>query len=189
MNLPNKLTVIRMLLCPILMFFLLLDIPHSYLISVIIFIGASLTDLFDGKIARRDNLITNFGKFLDPLADKMLVNAAFVGFMANGIFGCGPWLLFIVLTREFLISSLRLVAAGNGNIIAAGKLGKLKTITQMTAIIAVMVFEEAKFFLPDFLDIYLDWTGCILLWISTVMAVISGIEYLYVNRKFVDHRK
>lgn len=188
MNIPNKLTLIRIALSPILMLFLLMDFPHSYLISVIIFIGASLTDLFDGRIARRDNLITNFGKFLDPLADKMLINAALVGFMARGVFGCGAWLLFIVLTREFLVTSLRLVAAGSGKVIPAGKLGKIKTVSQMTAIIAVMVFKEAELFLPSGFVPYLDWIGCILLWISTVMVVVSGAEYLYLNRKFVNYK-
>ena len=196
MNLPNKLTVFRIILTPIFMALLVTDMPGgtNIIAALAVFTVASLTDLADGKIARSRLLITNFGKFLDPLADKMLTTAAFLGFMIRGIgFGI-EWITFIVLFREFLISSLRLVVVSSekSKVIAANIWGKLKTVSQMVAIIYAM------------LAYYIIETGCLgevwntvilpvstsaLLWISAVLAVISGVIYLVQNREFVDPTK
>ena len=140
MNLPNKLTVLRIILTPIFLACFLIDFPHHMLIAAIIFIGASITDAIDGNYAREHNLVTDFGKFLDPLADKMLTTAAFLGFIELGI-GVGiTWITFIILIREFLITSLRLISSGKGVVIAANMWGKVKTVMQMVAIIATMFF-------------------------------------------------
>ena len=191
LNLPNKLTVARIIATPVFMLCLMWNFPGHYILALLIFIGASLTDLFDGKYAREHNLVTDFGKFLDPLADKMLTTAAFIGFTAKGI-GTGiEWILFIVLFREFLISSLRLVAVSSGGkVIAANKWGKLKTVIQMTAIIYVIT--AAAFIeiinipvLTTILAILAD----ILLWTSAVLAVVSGVIYLFDNKDHVDPEK
>ena len=135
MNLPNKLTILRVILIPVFLVFLLVDaIPFNVILALVIFAAASLTDMIDGKIARKYNLVTNFGKFADPLADKMLTTAAFLSFMFKGI--TGPWPLFIILTREFAVSGVRLAAAAEGKVIAASFWGKFKTVTQMLSIIA-----------------------------------------------------
>ncbi|MFI3207463.1 MAG: CDP-diacylglycerol--glycerol-3-phosphate 3-phosphatidyltransferase [Clostridia bacterium] len=118
MNIPNKLTVIRVLLVPFFVFFCMADfIPHNILLALIVFAVASITDYFDGMIARRDNLITDFGKFADPLADKILVMAALICFVANG--SIDVWQVTLIMFREFAVTSIRLVAAGNGKVIAA----------------------------------------------------------------------
>ena len=132
MNLPNKLTVARMIATPIFMFFMMWEFKYNYLVALIIFILASLTDWLDGKIARKYNLVTDFGKFLDPIADKMLTTSALLGFIAKDV-GTGiTWIVFIVLFREFLIASLRLVAASSPvkKVVAANIWGKLKPLAR-----------------------------------------------------------
>ncbi len=195
MNLPNKLTVLRIILVPMFLVLLMWEFPHHYLIANLVFVGASLTDLIDGKIARKHGLVTDLGKFLDPLADKMLTTAAFLGFMACSIgdrFGgvmtdMLMWVNFIVLTREFLVTSVRLMAAGGGKVVAANIYGKLKTVFQMVAIITTMAFEYIIGFgiLPQFVCNILVVTYTVLIWVSTLMAVISGVVYVYQNRHFV----
>ena len=146
MNLPNKLTVLRIILTPVYLAAMLIEFPYHYFVAVAIFAIASLTDMLDGKIARKRNLITNFGKLCDPLADKMLTTSAYLGFMflysaAGGNYG---WqmttIVFIVLFREFMVSSLRLVTAKSGLVVAANIWGKLKTVSQMVGIIAALFF-------------------------------------------------
>lgn len=130
MNTPNKLTVARMLATPFFVATMLIDFPYHYLVSLILFAAASLTDMIDGKMARKYNLVTTFGKFLDPLADKMLTTAAYLGFiyMFAGTKYCWQMtvIVFIVLFREFMVSSLRLITAGEGVVVAANIWGKLK---------------------------------------------------------------
>ena len=191
MNLPNKLTIMRIIMTPIFMLALLLEFPFHYGIALILFIAASLTDMFDGKIARKQNLITDFGKFLDPLADKMLTTAAFLGFIALDI-GYGiTWIVFIVLFREFLVSSLRLVAVSSGGkVIAANIWGKLKTVSQMTAIIFALTAKQfCEFVNIPVLTTILDVTTSVLLWISAILCVISGAIYLLSNKEAVDPSK
>ena len=199
MNLPNKLTVLRIILVPIFLVALMWNFPHHYLVADLLFVAASLTDLLDGKIARKHNLITDLGKFLDPLADKMLTTAAFLGFMACSIgdrFGGAMtdmlmWVNFIVLTREFMVTSVRLMAAGGGKVVAANIYGKLKTVFQMASIITAMAFEWFIELLSSFMtlpaivsDIMVIFYTA-LIWISTVMAVISGVIYVWQNKEYI----
>ena len=191
LNLPNKLTVARIIATPVFMLFLSVEFKGHYLVALLIFIAASLTDMFDGRYARKHNMVTNFGKFLDPLADKMLTTAALIGFAIKGVGEGIGWILFIVLFREFLISSLRLVAVSSGGkVIAANIWGKLKTVSQMAAIIytltALFIMEFLKMgLLAAVLGTFIN----IFLWISAVLAVISGVIYLLDNKDCINPEK
>ena len=193
MTLPNKLTVLRILLAPVFLILLVIPFPHHYLAALAVFGAASLTDLFDGKIARETGQITNLGKFLDPLADKMLTTAAFLGFMVCGIGGAVPmmWVNFIVLTREFLVTSFRYMAASSGKVVAANIYGKIKTVSQMVAILMALTFE----YLIG-LPLGLEGTGwavamrtayVVAIWFSTLMTVVSGAVYAWENREFLKN--
>lgn len=190
MNLPNKLTLLRIILAPIFLALLIVDFPFHYIGALAVFIIASLTDMIDGKLARKYNLITDFGKFMDPLADKMLTTAAFIGFIELGL-GYGiVWITMIVLTREFLITSLRLSAASAGTVIAANIWGKAKTVAQMVAIIltlTVLAIGE----LPALGGIAAigKCVAAVTLWISAVLTVISGVIYMIDNGKFINTNK
>lgn len=189
MNLPNKLTVLRVILTPIFMVTLLWDFKFHYAVSLLIFIVASLTDMLDGKIARSRGLVTDFGKFLDPLADKMLTTAAFLGFIPLNIGAGVVWMAFIVLFREFAISSIRLIAVSSGGkVIAANIWGKLKTVFQMIAIIFALTAKTATEFFPV-LEGPLGVITTILLWISTVLCIISGAVYLADNKEILKDTK
>lgn len=195
MNLPNKLTVLRAVLIPVFLFFFFADfIPYHYTISLFAFVIASVTDALDGHIARKHNLVTDFGKFLDPLADKALVIAALAAFVEMGIFGSVP--LIIIVIREFMVSGLRLVTAGKGVVVAAGFWGKLKTAFTMVAIILILVLLS--------LTIDLNWFGIEIppamvvglnvlvqaaIWISVILTVISGVVYLKGYWKYIDTDK
>lgn len=140
MNLPNKLTIFRVALVPFFVFVLMADyIPHHFIIAMAIFGIASYTDHLDGKIARRDNLITDFGKFMDPLADKILVMAALICFVALGF--TDVWMVTLIMFREFAVTSVRLVAAGSGKVIAANNLGKIKTVSQIIAVLVILLMQ------------------------------------------------
>ena len=180
MNTPNKLTILRMILVPIFMFFFLCeDIPFNYLLAALSFAAASITDCIDGHIARKHNLITDFGKFLDPLADKILTTSAIICFIPLGL--AGPVMAMIILARDVLVTSLRLVASGKGTVIAANSWGKVKTISQMVAIVVTLVLLTfAEFFEISYSVIYI--LSQILLWVSTALTLISGIIYLWQNR-------
>lgn len=191
MNLPNKLTVLRIILTPIFMLSLVWQFPYHYIVALFVFIFASLTDFFDGKIARQQGIVTDFGKFLDPLADKMLTTSAFLGFIALGIGDGAVWIAFIVLFREFLVSSLRLVAVSSGGkVIAANIWGKLKTVTQMIAIIYALAAEQFIQFVDiPVLTLVLRSLTTVFLWISAVICIISGAIYLIDNIKFINSSK
>lgn len=191
MNLPNKLTVIRIILTPFFLLALLLNFPFHYLVALVIFIVASFTDFLDGQIARKQGIVTSFGKFLDPLADKMLTTAALLGFLELGIGYGVVWITFIVLFREFLVSSLRLVAVSSGGkVIAANIWGKLKTVSQMVSIIFAMAAKQlCELVNIPVLTIVLDSLITIFLWISAVLCVISGAIYLLDNKECVDSSK
>ncbi len=194
MNLPNKLTVGRIILVPFFVALMLIDFSLNHLAALLIFIAASLTDLFDGKIARKRNLVTDFGKFADPLADKILVLSALLCFVQNGYCDCVA--VIIVLFREFAVTSIRLIAASKGKVVAANIWGKVKTVTQMIAIIAVIVFQAVlelpEIGIPFAPEIYTAlssvlWiAGEALIWVSTFFAIISGIIYIYQNREFIS---
>lgn len=192
MNLPNKLTVGRIILVPFFVAALLANFPLNNAVALIIFIAASLTDMFDGKIARKNGLVTDFGKFADPLADKILVLAALLCFVQLGICDCIA--VIIVLFREFSVTSIRLIAASKGKVVAANMWGKAKTVSQMIAIIAVIAmqivlelpevglnFINAATFEPIFFVV-----GKILIWISVVFTIISGVVYIIQNRQFIS---
>jgi len=198
MNTPNKLTVGRIIATPIFMVTMLLDFPYHYLISLIIFIVASLTDMIDGKMARKYNLVTDFGKFLDPLADKMLTTAAYLGFIS--IYGQTPkyciqvtFIAFIVLFREFMVSSIRLVVVSSGGkVIAANIWGKAKTMSQMLGIIASLAaysFMEIFTLQGTYFRTVCDTVIMILFWISAVLCVVSGTIYLMGSKQYINSSK
>ena len=171
MNLPNKLTIFRVILIPFFVVFMLAPICPGYAnyIAVAIFIVASLTDLLDGKIARKYNLVTDFGKFMDPLADKLLVCAAMICLIETG--QLAAWIVIVIISREFIISGFRLVAADNGIVIAASYWGKFKTVSQMAMIIVLIA---------DFGGVF-DVIGTVLIWVSLVLTVVSLIDYIAKN--------
>ncbi len=193
MNLPNKLTLIRMIMTPFFLVALLVPFDFHYLVAIAIFSVASYTDYLDGNIARKQNIVTSFGKFLDPIADKMLTTSAFLGFIALGIGKGIVWITFIVLFREFMVASVRMVAvSGGGKVIAANIWGKLKTVFQMIAIIFAMTaeqFKELPWFSFPVVNAILDLLTSLLLWISAALCVISGIIYLIQNKEFIDSTK
>ena len=171
MNLPNKLTLLRVALIPVYIWAFLTD---KYILAIIIFALASITDTLDGYIARKNNLVTNFGKIMDPLADKVLVYTAFVLLIPEPVKG---WMMVIILAREFTVSGIRTIAAANGVVIAAGISGKLKTVFQMFAV----PFILASFAYPD--SRFISVTAMVLLYASLVMTVYSGVEYVVKNKE------
>lgn len=192
MNTPNKLTVARIIATPVFMAAMLIDMPFKYIVSLLLFSAAALTDFIDGRMARRLNIVTNFGKFLDPLADKMLTTAAFLGFAANGICSGMTVILFITLFREFLVSSLRLVTvSSSGTVVAANIWGKAKTVVQMLSIFAGLLVKAAAELgaLPASLEAVLLIVVGILLWIGAVLCVISGAIYLFDCREYINPKK
>lgn len=188
MNLPNKLTVARVVLVPFFIFFLLTDmVPMSCLWALIVFALASITDALDGHIARSRNLVTNFGKFLDPLADKVLVISALVCFVELGLAGAVP--VIIIIAREFMVSGLRLVTAGEGIVVAAGIWGKLKTAFTMAAIVIILLFAVMFGKDPAGYETWAVITEQVLIWISTVLTIISGYIYLNGYKSYINTDK
>lgn len=204
MNLPNKLTLTRILLVPVFMVFVSLTSlngiadgsfqPTYYLIAGIVFAAASFTDFLDGHLARKWNMVTDFGKFADPLADKLLTTVAFIYMMRDGV--CSPVVLCIILAREFAVSGLRMVAAGakDGKVIAANMWGKVKTVLQMLSIIfyffgmsiASMSATGAEQGVRQLLVISISMALC---WLVAAVTAISGIKYLWDNRSFINTAK
>lgn len=189
MNLPNRLTVMRVILIPLFLVFMLVRaIPFNFFLALVVFIIASITDALDGQIARKRNLVTNFGKFLDPLADKVLVMSAIVAFVELRWIGAIP--VIIILGREFMVTSLRLVAnKSGGTVIAAGFSGKLKTAFTMIAIITILIMQGVEKNLKFALPFNTKFTGEILIWIATALTVVSGIQYLWNYRHHIDPSK
>lgn len=172
MNLANKLTTFRVLCIPIFVVFMLIEsIPYNYYLAAIVFIVASITDLFDGKIARKYHLVTNFGKFMDPLADKMLVSAALICLTPKMI---PSWVVIIIISRELFISGFRMLATDQGIVLAAGWWGKFKTAFSMVMIIVLIVNTPLN-------NSVLYIIGQILIWISLALTIISMIEYVSKN--------
>ncbi len=173
MNLPNKLTILRVCLIPFFVVFLLLEGGQNQTyrsISTVIFIVASLTDMLDGKIARKYNLVTNFGKFMDPLADKLLVCSALICLIELG--RIPSWMVIVIISREFIISGFRLVASDNGVVIAASYWGKFKTTFQMIAVVLLILQIPALTLVTN-----------ICLWIALILTVVSLADYVVKNRK------
>ena len=172
MNLVNKLTTFRVLCIPIFVVFMLIEsISYNYYLAAIVFIVASITDFFDGKIARKYHLVTNFGKFMDPLADKMLVSAALICLTPKMI---PSWVVIIIISRELFISGFRMLAADQGIVLAAGWWGKFKTAFSMVMIIVLIVNTPLN-------NSVLYIIGQILIWISLALTIISMIEYVSKN--------
>ena len=183
MNLPNKLTLVRIILTPFYLAAMLLDFDYHFLVAAAIFVVASVTDFLDGNIARKRNIVTTFGKLCDPLADKMLVTAALLAFMDLGV--CNIWIVMIILTREFLVTSFRLVATSQGIVIPAGIMGKVKTVSQMVFSIIIMFamhFADSGIF--EFEKVAL--LSNILLGISAALTVVSGVKYIVDGKKVID---
>ena len=180
MNLPNKLTILRTLMIPVFLFFLLTDCAGDYSkwIAVVVFILASLTDFLDGHIARKYNLVTNFGKFMDPLADKLLVCSAMIALV--GMHRLSSIVAIIIIAREFIISGFRLIASDNGIVIAASYWGKFKTTFQMLMVIVLIL---------NFDNCYFQLLGTVLTYIALVLTVVSLIDYLWKNRAVLKEQK
>ncbi len=188
MNLPNKLTLLRVILVPFFVFFMLTDIvPFSEIIALVIFALASITDALDGHIARSRNLVTTFGKFLDPLADKVLVVSALICMCELGLVGAVP--VIIIVAREFMVSGLRLVTANEGVVVAAGIWGKLKTAFTMVAIVVIMLGMCFNFEAGSSAAGIMEIVNQVLIWIATVLTVISGGVYLKGYWKYIDASK
>lgn len=173
MNLPNKLTILRVIMIPFFVLFLLTDIggPYGKYISLALFIIASLTDLLDGKIARKYNLVTNFGKFMDPLADKLLVCSAMICLIEKG--KLAAWIVILIISREFIISGFRLIASDNGVVIAASYWGKFKTTFQMLMVIVLIADLGGNIF---------PVVETVLVYISLILTIVSLADYLIKNK-------
>ncbi len=183
-NIPNLLTVIRIFMAPVFLVFLMTEsIHHHFLWAFILFVVASITDFIDGKLARKNNQITNLGKLLDPLADKMLTTAALLGFMQYGL--CNIWVLMIVLTREFAVTGMRMIATVQNVVIPANIWGKIKTATQMILSGAIILLAEIKLMSPD-----VFWTvSNTAMWIIAAFTFISGAIYIVQAVKVIDFSK
>ena len=192
MNLPNKLTLLRFVLVPVFMVFMYIDNPYSYLIGLIVFAVASFTDFLDGSIARKYNMVTDFGKFMDPLADKLLTTVALIYLCLNGM--CHEVVICIVLAREFAVSGIRLIAAANpkgSKVIAAGMMGKAKTVFQMVA--SMLGLLAMALFAMDVMgaEVY-AWMSLVtnvLMWIMAVLTVVSGMQYIVPNFDLIKNAK
>ena len=194
LNVPNILTIARIFITPIFLAVILMDtLPHKFLIACVIFSIGSITDAVDGHLARKNNQITNFGKFLDPIADKILTTSALLAFMSMGL--CNIWIVMLVLTREFAIASVRMIAAAGGVVIPANIWGKIKTVSQMVFTILIMLLGETWEIISNtnavlfakLPDLSLISNG--LLWITAILTVISGIIYLNDSKKIIDFTK
>lgn len=196
LNTPNKLTIARMIITPVFLAVLLWgSLPHRFLVATIIYSIAAITDAIDGKLARKNNQITNFGKLLDPIADKVLTTSALLAFMVMDL--CNIWIVMIVLTREFAVASIRMIAAANGVVIPANFWGKLKTVSQMTFTIVIMLLGEVQGLLQTYAadfaatlpDNLLSLISNGLLWITAILTVISGAIYIKDSKNVIDYTK
>ncbi|MBE5967848.1 MAG: CDP-diacylglycerol--glycerol-3-phosphate 3-phosphatidyltransferase [Lachnospiraceae bacterium] len=172
MNLPNKITLFRVIMIPVFLFiYLMPGIPYGNYIAAAIFLIAAFSDFLDGYLARKNNLVTNFGKFMDPLADKLLVSGALICFVENGL--VPAWIVFIIIAREFIISGFRLVASDNGVVIAASWWGKIKTNVQMImSVMLILNFDHPVIHVLEQITIYL----------AVILTVVSLVDYMVKNK-------
>ena len=203
MNLPNKLTLARIGLIPVFVFFVSVNIQYRFFWAAFVFAIASFTDYLDGHIARKQGIVTDFGKFADPLADKILTTTAIVYLMNIGL--CHPLVIILIITREFAVSGVRMVAAGakDGTVIAANIWGKVKTVLQMVSVILVYTMLGIAEMQIAANQKHIDWAAGsvsslmqtttqishILMWLVAVVTVVSGIQYLWQNRQFINTAK
>lgn len=181
MNTANKITILRILMIPIFMVVLMIDFAYNDLIAALIFVVAAATDGVDGYVARKYNQITDFGKFIDPLADKLLVATALICLVDMG--RISAWMAIIIIAREFIVTSLRIVAISKGVVIAAEMTGKIKTVIQIIATVIALVFAEDKFLIGD-------WSaGYIAMLIATLFTIYSGVVYLKNNWNLISDNK
>ena len=182
MNLPNKLTLARILLIPVFVAILEIAFPGQYLWAALVFAAASFTDYLDGHIARKYHLVTDFGKFADPLADKILTTTALIYLVQMDL--CHPIVLVIVIAREFAVSGVRMVAAGapGGKVIAANMWGKAKTMLQMVSVLVILVMLGVG-------SSYTPVVSNILMWAVGLLTLVSGVQYLWGNREFINTAK
>ena len=183
MNLPNRLTLARVIAIPAIVALMMIGGRVCGLTAAVLFVAASLTDYLDGHIARSRGLVTDFGKFMDPIADKLLVTAVMIMMVERALMP--GWVLVVFVAREFIVSGLRLVAAGKGRVLAAGKLGKLKTASQMAALTVTLVGYYA---LDGQMTPWLSAVSDALIYVALVLAVWSGVDYLVRNREFIAQR-
>ncbi|MCI5809023.1 MAG: CDP-diacylglycerol--glycerol-3-phosphate 3-phosphatidyltransferase [Oscillospiraceae bacterium] len=186
MNLPNKLTCLRMLMVPFFVAAMVLPFSNHYLWALILFIAASFTDTLDGKIARKQGLVTDFGKFMDPLADKILVTSALICFV--DLWTTPAAVIIVIIAREFVVTSLRLIAAPKGIVIAADIFGKMKTVLQMiwvAATIFQMYLEEELWIGIPALSVL----NTVLMWLTLALTIVSGVNYLWKNRAVLSDMK
>lgn len=191
MNLPNKLTLLRVLLIPVFLVMIYVEaISYHFLWALVVFAAASFTDMLDGKIARKRGLVTNFGKFLDPLADKVLVITGLIIFVALDEIRMSAIPLIIIVAREFMVSGLRLLAAEEGVVVAAGIWGKLKTaFTMVTLVVGLLYLTVAFDFGVAVPDWFRTWVLGGLIWISTALTILSGLVYLKGCWSYIDSDK
>lgn len=187
MNLPNQITIFRIFLAPVFLLLLLLPIPHSYFWAAAVFGLAGVSDSLDGYLARRNKQVTTFGKLMDPVADKLLTTAALLAFMRFG--WCDVWLVLLVLAREFLVTSVRMVASAQGVVIPANVWGKVKTVSQViTTLLILLLAEAARGFegLSWFRDTaHFGLVSGALLWVTAILAVASGVIYVWDAAKVI----
>lgn len=184
MNLPNKLTVFRIFLVPVIVFFLIYNgLENHYLYALLVFLIASYTDRLDGRIARKNGIITNFGKIMDPLADKILVVSVFICFTASGI--VPTWATVLIVCREFIVTSIRfLILEDSKKIVSANMWGKLKTISQMLTLIFILSIQSCGSLFD--INLFLPYiVKNVLIWISVALSVVSGIIYVLKNYKYI----
>lgn len=179
MNLPNKLTLLRVCMIPLFVILALVETTATQILAVIVFLLACFTDYLDGHIARSCNLVTDFGKFMDPIADKLLVMSALVILVSQS--RMPAWVCIVMLAREFIISGFRLVAAGKGTVIAAGMTGKAKTVTQMVAIVMLFLFSSVHGGGHGFFYVLSN----IVLYASAILSIVSCVEYIWNNRSVI----
>ncbi|MDR1464991.1 MAG: CDP-diacylglycerol--glycerol-3-phosphate 3-phosphatidyltransferase [Oscillospiraceae bacterium] len=189
LNTPNRLTLLRVVLTPLFLAAMLLPLSHRYLWAALLFCLASATDFLDGHLARQRNQITVFGQLLDPVADKILATAALLAFMQLG--WCNIWAVMLVLTREFLITSVRLVAVSQGMVIPANRWGKAKTVSQMTFTALLLFLADLRNWVPalPMSDKAFTLLANVLMWLVAAMTLVSGLTYLSGARKVINFTK
>ncbi len=180
MNLANKITLLRVLMIPVFLVFMLVEFPYHMEAALVVFLAASLTDKLDGYLARKYNMITDFGKFMDPLADKLLVTGAFLVLIQLG--RIEAWIVFVILAREFAVTGLRTLAAAQNVVIAASNYGKIKTVTQIIAIV-LLLLDNYPFSL---LNLPVD---TVMVYITLIITLLSGLDYFAKNIKVVSTMK